>query len=335
MAETFRPQSDKSTGNSDKSEKNGLERFGDGLGTAVEAPVLGLLQIAGKDIGKTNTGGDSAETVGSLVGSGVLFTATTAAMKYIPGIGGKLAGATTGAVLGFLSPTSENQGLGTRLGNAALGAGAVLGLTYGPKGMAALSDALPFQSMAVQERSSLSGSLLSGMPRALSPSLKQTALSAGLVGAGYTQLDSLIKTGDFASTKDTLAGAISWGLLSGGAHAVGEVFKGGSAKPVADTPSNGEQPTPKPENQAKPESPEATLQSARDSNNVWTHATYQAGYKNVPLLQEGMILKHPEEITSFVQRYSRLDKDALTNIRQLVDAGGQRQASRLVAVSTS
>ena len=160
---------------------------------AFKQPLQGLSQLAGNDITAATASASNESTLthwahvaGSLTGTAALFMGSTSLLRRLP-IAGSLAPVLAGGGLGFLLPTAANEGLGTRLGNAVLGAGTVSVLEYGPKMLGAVK-----------------------LPGALSSDFGKMGLSSAAAGVLNVQGESLLHTGQFAGAAETGLGALTW-----------------------------------------------------------------------------------------------------------------------------
>jgi hypothetical protein len=163
-----------------------VEQFASGLADSVSAPITGAAELFGgprKSATATNSDNNStAHSAGEMLGSALVFMATTAAIKrFLPGAG-RLTPVLAGATLGGLTETPNNS-IAERLTGAAVGAGTVSLLEFAPAGLNRLG---------------------------VKSSLGQVGLSGAAAGMFHTQADSLLRTGQTASLADTLMAGGTW-----------------------------------------------------------------------------------------------------------------------------
>jgi hypothetical protein len=167
------------------------DAFASGLTESISAPLSGAAELLGgpkrepkahqaSDSGANNT----ANQAGHMLGSALLFVATTAGVRRLFPGAGKLAPISAGGILGGVAET-ESGTLTERLQNAAIGAGTVSMLEFAPLGLSRLG---------------------------IRGQYGQTAISGGLAGTFHVQADSLLKHGQTASLADTV---MSGGLWAG------------------------------------------------------------------------------------------------------------------------
>lgn len=221
--------------NSDRQENQGNSAIREAPGAfagsfidALRQPLTGVEQLAGlknssgaRDVVGPAAGQEStlthwAHTAGSFAGSAALFIGTTGLLRRLP-FAGTIAPVLAGAGLGFLQPTSDNEGINTRIGNSLLGAGTVSLLEFGPK--------------------VLGGMKLSG---AVDSQLGRLAVSSAVAGAFNVQGESLLHKGTFASASETTLAALTWAGTGAAFHGLGradETF--GGNKPLSWEPAPG------------------------------------------------------------------------------------------------
>jgi S1-C subfamily serine protease len=170
-----------------------VDQFASGLADSVSAPITGAAELFGgprqipaQAPGLRNSGtGDSTSTAhsaGEMLGSALVFVATTAAIRrFLPGAG-RLTPVFAGAALGGLTETPNNS-IAERLTGAALGAGTVSLLEFAPAGLNKIG---------------------------LKSTLGQIGVSGAAAGIFHAQADSLFKTGHTASLADTVMSGATW-----------------------------------------------------------------------------------------------------------------------------
>ncbi|HEY9792447.1 MAG TPA: serine protease, partial [Candidatus Obscuribacterales bacterium] len=191
--------------------------FAESFVDVFKRPLHGAEQLAGSQLaaGKQqapeSTAANVGHTAGSILGNAILFVGMTSALGRIPGIG-RAAAYAAGGALGFLQPTSDDQGIGKRFANAALGAGTVGLLDVGPT------------ALGLAKSSWVPGSQVAGLiPES---QLGRIAMANAGVGALNTQLDSVIHNGHAAGLGQTLLGSALWAGTGLGAHGFGAMIRG-------------------------------------------------------------------------------------------------------------
>lgn len=188
-----------------------VEAFASGVSDSISSPITGAAELFGgprKNIRQHDEANSTAHTAGEMLGSALVFVATTAAVRrFLPGAG-KLAPVLAGGALGGMMETPNNT-LGERLQQAALGAGTVSVLEFAPGGLARLG---------------------------LKNSLMQIGASGAGAGMLHAQGDSFLRTGEAASLSDTLMAGSTWagtGLAFTGAGKLLSL-RGGTTRDTAD-----------------------------------------------------------------------------------------------------
>ena len=187
--------------------QNLLSAFGSSFANSLEQPLNGLAQIRGERpqerfaVNHQATGAEKyVQEAGAIAGNAALFIGTLSMARKLPFLG-RLAPLAAGAGLGFLNPTEQGEGLSTRFENAALGAGTMSLLEYGPGllGKAGIADTAAGR-------------------------IAKVGISNAGAGLASVQADSLIHTGHVAGLAETAVGTGAWmttGLLM---HGAGRAF---------------------------------------------------------------------------------------------------------------
>jgi S1-C subfamily serine protease len=185
------------TAATEKHHQTAIDSFASGLRDSISSPIDGAAELFGaarpqKFRTETNEDNSTFRSAGEILGSAVVFIATTGTVKrFLPGAG-RLAPIMAGGILGGVSET-PNGTIGERLTNAALGAGTVSLLEFAPGGLSKLG---------------------------VNNKLGQLAVSNAAAGMFNTQAESFMKTGHAAGFGETLLSGGTW-------SATGMAFAGG------------------------------------------------------------------------------------------------------------
>jgi polyhydroxybutyrate depolymerase len=185
--------------------------FIDGFCHAFEQPLDGIAQLRGEQrtdlfaVDPKATGWQYwSQEAGELCGNAALYMGTIAVTSHIPGIG-RFAPVAAGAALGFVDPINANEGTGTRLANAAIGASTMSIMEFGP------------------------GLLGKSATETFGVGLRNAAITNGTAGLLNVQADSFLHNGHAASVEESVLGAATWAGTGMAFRAVGEPFR---AKPT-------------------------------------------------------------------------------------------------------
>jgi polyhydroxybutyrate depolymerase len=201
---------ERSTASSAQSDNSG-SGFIDGFCHAFEQPLDGIAQLRGEQrtdrfaVDAKATGLQYwSQEAGQLCGNAALYMGTIAVASHIPGIG-RVAPVAAGAALGFVDPINSNEGTGTRLANAAIGASTMSIMEFGP------------------------GLLGKSATETFGVGLRNAAITNGAAGLFSVQADSFLHQGHAASLAESALGVATWAGTGMAFRAVGEPFR---AKPT-------------------------------------------------------------------------------------------------------
>lgn len=199
----------------EKQQPTTVDSFASGLRDSISSPFNGGAELLGGPRSTRAAGNEdhsAARGAGEMLGSALVFIATTAAVnRFLPGAG-RFAPIVAGGVLGGLSET-PNGTLAERLTNAAIGAGTVSLLEFAPVGLSKLG---------VQNK------------------LGQLAVSNAGAGMFHAQADSFMKTGHAAGLSETMLAAATWTGTGLGFAGVGRFKFAGNRQTEVITPSAAE-----------------------------------------------------------------------------------------------
>jgi len=188
-------------------EKNANAGFIDGFCNAFEQPLDGIAQLRGEKrtdhfaVNPNATGMQYwSQEAGLLCGNAALYLGVFAAASHVPGVG-RMAPVVTGAALGFLNPVNANEGTGTRIANAAIGAGTMSIMEFGP---------------------SLLGKTAA---ETFGAGLRNAAITNGTAGLLSVQADSFLHRGHAAGLGETTLGMATWAGMGMAFRSVGEPFR--------------------------------------------------------------------------------------------------------------